>query len=389
VTILHLVLLFMLAAAIVSILAERLRFPYTLALVITGLAVGTLHLFPPIHVTSEALVVFLIVPLLFEGSLRLPPAELRTYGWLIGLLAIPGTLIVALAIGGMVAMLWGLPVRTALLLGTIAAAIDPVSVIALIHETRLDSRLGTILEGEAVVNDGVAIVLFTIVMGMGASGFFGGARQFIWLLGAGGLVGVGLGVVISYTIGQIRLPQVEALGSLILAIAAFVLAETLGASGVIAVVVAGIAFGSYGLQNLTKEAQEVHRSIWDFIAFLANSVLFLLIGLEVPGELLLHHAGLIAIVVLTALAVRAITVYLFSAVHTRTLVAVPMEWRHVLIWGGLRGGVAIALILNLPADLLGRDAVAAAVFGLVIFTLLAQGLSIRPMIRWVGLMRET
>lgn len=269
--------------------------------------------------------------------------------------------------------------------GAIAAAIDPVSVIALIREARLDSRLGTILEGEAVINDGLAIVLFTLVMRPETAGFSGATIRFIWLAGAGGLIGVVLGVGISSVIGRIHLPQVEPLGSLILAIGAFIVAEAFGASGVIAVVLAGIVFGSYGLQKLSDAAQETLRSIWDFIAFLANSVLFLLIGLEVPGGLLLHHASLIVGVVLSALAMRALAVYLFSAIHTRVLPSIPMSWRHGLVWGGLRGGVAIALVLNLPPTLPSRDTIVAAVYGLIVFTLLVPGLSMRAVMRWVGI----
>jgi len=396
-TLLQLALLFMIVAAIVSVAAERLRLPYTIALVITGLAAGNLNLFPPIHATPEILLTLFIVPLLFEGSLRLAPGDLRAYGWLIAALAIPGTLIAALGIAWATSAFWHLPGRTALLLGTIAAAIDPVSVIALIQEARLDHRLGAILEGEAVLNDGVAIVLFTLVAAPHALGLLEVGSRFVWLLAAGGVVGVLLGVAVSHALGHVRQPLVEALSSLILAVGAFIVAERIGASGVIAVVLAGIVFGSYGLQNLTETSRQILRTLWDVIAFLANSALFLLIGLAVPAGLLLGHAGLIAVVILTALAVRAISVYAFSAVCAPARAPIPTNWRPVLVWGGLRGGVALALVLDLPAvlpdagsaGLPGREAVAAAVLGLVVFTLLGQGLTIRLVMQAVGLLRRS
>ncbi len=378
-------LLFMIVAAVVAVLAERVRLPYTIALVLAGLAVGNFHLFPPISVTAEILLIFLIPPLLFEGALRLSPADLRTYGWLIGLLAIPGTLLAALALGGIVAAFFHLPGRAALMLGAIAAAIDPVSVIALIREARLDTRLGAILEAEAVLNDGVAIVLYTVVASPKVTGLVQGTGQFVWLLGMGSLVGIVLAVIVSHGLRRTTQPPVEALGSLILAVGSLVAAESLGASGIIAVALAGLVFGSYGLSHLREPDRETVRILWDVIAFLANAVLFLLIGLEVPAALLVRHGGLIAVVVLTALAVRTLAVYGFCAVSGRA-VSRERGWRTVLVWGGMRGGVAVALVLGLPAGMPGRDAVAAAVFGLVVFTLLGQGLSISAVMRGAGLL---
>jgi Na+:H+ antiporter len=381
-SVLNVALLLMIVAAVVSVIAELLRFPYTIALVITGLVVGNLHLLPHIPVTPELLLTLFIPPLLFEGGLRLPPEHLRSYGGLIGLLAIPGTVIAAVAIGGMAAAAFHLTLRSALLLGAIASAIDPVSVIALIKETGLDARLGAILEGEAVLNDGVAIVLFTVIAGGLAGGLAVAAGQFLWLLGGGIVVGALIAAAVSYALRRTYQASVEALGSLIAALASLIAANSLGVSGVIAVVLAGVVFGSYGLGYLTDAGRDTVRTLWDVIAFLANSVLFLLIGLQVPAILLVRHAGLIAAVILTALAVRAATVYGFSGMVSRSI---PSGWRALLTWSGLRGGVAIALLLGLDQRLPGRDAVVAGTFGLVIFTLLAQGLSIRPLMRRVGL----
>jgi CPA1 family monovalent cation:H+ antiporter len=378
-------LFFLIVAAAVSIIAERLRFPYTAALVLAGLAAGGLRLLPPVHVTSGEVLILFVLPLLFEGSLRLDPGDLRAYGWLITVLAIPGTLVAALGIAAAAVAAFHPPLHTALLLGSIAAAIDPVSVIALIREARLDRRLGTILEGEAVLNDGVAIVLFTIAARSGAVTPSGAAAQFVWLLVGGAIVGAGLGTGVSYILGHVRQPLVEALGSLILAIAAFIAAEHIGASGVIAVAIAGTIFGSYGPQNLTEAGREAMRTLWEVIGFLANSALFLFIGLAVPGRLLAAHAGLILVVIASALAVRALAVYPLSGWLGRPPAPVPAAWRHILVWSGLRGGVAIALVLDLPAGLPARAAVEAAVFGLVVFTLLGQGLTVRPVMRWAGL----
>lgn len=382
---LNVALLLLVVAAVVSIIAELLRFPYTIALVITGLVVGNLHLVPHIAVSPEVLLTFFIPPLLFEGGLRLPPEHLRSYGWLISLLAIPGTVVAAFTIGGIAGAGFHLPLHSALLLGAIASAIDPVSVIALVRETRLDARLGAILEGEAVLNDGVAIVLFTVIAGGLVGGLATAVWQFVWLLVGGIVIGTLVAAAVAYALRRTYQASVEALGSLIAALASFVAADSIGVSGVIAVVMAGVVFGSYGLRFLTDAGQDTVVTLWDVVAFLANSVLFLLIGLQVPIVLLVHHAGLIAAVVLTALAVRAVTVYSFSAVGRAVSRPIPSGWRALLTWGGLRGGVAIALVLGLNQRLPGRDAIVAGTFGLVVFTLLAQGLSVRSLVRRVGL----
>jgi CPA1 family monovalent cation:H+ antiporter len=385
-TALSLALWFMLVAAAVSIVTERLRVPYTIALVIAGLVIGNMHLAPSITVTPEVLLTLLIPPLLFEGGLRLPPQHLKTYGGLIGLLAIPGTLLTALAIGWTVTVLFHLDLRSALLLGAIVSAIDPVGVLALLREARLDIRLGTVLEGEAVLNDGVAIILFTIVGGGVAAGILGAGLQFIWLLGGGVAVGTLVAVATSYVLGRTQQPLVEALGSLIVALGALLAASSIGTSGIIAVVTAGVVFASYGPRHLTDFGLETVRTLWDVIAFLANSMLFLLIGLEVPAALLVQHWPLIAVVIGAAFVIRAAIVYAFTSIwQTRTRLF-PSAWRYVLVWGGLRGGVAIALALNLARGIPGREAILASAFGVVVFTLLVQGLSMRPLMRRVGLL---
>ena len=384
-TALSLALRFMLVSAAVSIVTERLRVPYTIALVVAGLAIGNMHLGQPVSVSPEVLLLVLIPPLLFEGGLRLPPQHLKTYWGLIGLLAVPGTVVTALALGWMTSGLFHLPLRSALLLGAIVSAIDPVSVQALMRELGLDLRLLTVLDGEAVLNDGVAIILFMIVSSAGASGPVPILLRFAWLLGGGMAVGAAVAAATSYALGRTRRPQVEALGSLIAALGALLAAGAFGASGVVAVVTAGVVFARYEAGNLTEAGRENVNVVWDMIAFLANSVLFLVIGLEVPAALLLRYWPLIAALAAAGLAVRALVVYGCVAAW-RSRAQVPGAWVRLLSWGGLRGGVAIALALGLDPATPGHDAVVAGAFGMVIFTLLVQGLTVRPVMRRSGLL---
>lgn len=385
--VLHIALVFLLSAAAVSLAAAYIRVPYTIALVLVGLVVGHWHVGPSVLITPEAIFLLLILPLLFEGGLRLSLGDLLRYGGLIGSLAVFGTLLAAAIIGGAAVLVWHLPLRSAFLLGAIASAIDPVSVIALVREAALDRRLGTILAAEAVFNDGVAIVLFSLASDPQFPGVVQTVWRFVWLLGAGTAVGSLLGLGVGLALSRIQHAQVELLGSLVLALAAFLIADGVGGSGVIAVVAAGIVLGNLAPRVLSETGQVTLRTVWEAITFLANSALFLLIGLATPWGPLIDLRGFIAIIVLAALVARAVGVYGLAAVCGRVFEPVARAWQHVLVWGGLRGGVAIALVLTLPNALPGRHEVATAVYGLVVFTLLAQGLTMHRLLRRVGLLR--
>lgn len=382
--VLYLALGFLATAALVSAIAVRARLPYTVALVVVGLAAGTAHLVPRVAVPPDVIVTALILPLLFEGAIRIPRRHLRTYAPLILALAVPGTVVSAAAIAG-AALLGAVPWRGALLLGAVCAATDPAGVIALVRDAALDERLGTVLEGEAVLNDAVAIVLFTLAMALPPD-LPRAAAAFVWLLAGGAAAGCLIGAGVAFALRGITDPVVEAIGSLVAAVAAYLAANAVHASGVIGVVAAGLAFAELAGRSLTPAGSETVRVVWDVIAFLANSALFLLVGLVVPLPLLARYAGLIAAVAVAALASRALIVYGSAALLARRSAPFPVVWRHVTVWGGLRGGVAVALVLALPA-LPQRAAVAAGILGTVVWTLVGQGLLMRPIMRLTGLER--
>jgi monovalent cation:H+ antiporter, CPA1 family len=382
---------FLATASLVSTLAARARIPYTTALVVVGLAAGALRIVPPVPVTPGLILGGLLVPLLFEGAVRIPRRPLLVYAPLILALAVPGTLLSAAVIAAAV-LAAGLPWPAALVMGAVCAATDPAGVIAHVRERRLDERLGTVLEGEAVLNDAVAIVLFTLAAAAGlrqgtAAPLSAGAAAaaFVWLLVGGAAVGAVIGAVVGYALLGVTDAVVEAIGSIVAAVASYAAAEAIHASGVVSVVAAGVAFAGLAERGLTPAGLETVEAVWDVIAFLANSALFLLVGLIVPWALVVRHGTLIAIVVAAAFAARVLGVYGFSAAFARPASPVPMPWRHVLVWSGLRGGVAVALVLALPPDLPYRDAVAAGILGLVIWTLIGQGLLVEPLMRWIGL----
>jgi monovalent cation:H+ antiporter, CPA1 family len=376
---------FLATAALVSTVAARLRVPYTTALVVVGLAAGALRIVPAVSITPSLIVGGLIVPLLFEGAVRIPRGPLGVYAPLILALAVPGTLISAAVIAVAAAAGAGLPWAAALVVGAVCSATDPAGLIALVRESRLDERLGAVLEGEAVLNDAVAIVLFTLAAGAAPLGAGAAAAAFVWLLVGGAAAGTVIGAAVAFALLGVTDAVVEAIGSIVAAVASYAAAEAIHTSGVIGVVAAGVAFAGLAGRGLTPAGRETVEAVWDVIAFLANSALFLLVGLVVPWSLLVRHAALIGIVVAAALAARALAVYGFSAWLARPGAPVPPAWRHVLVWSGLRGGVAVALVLALPAGLPYRDAAAAGILGLVIWTLIGQGLLVEPVMRWTGL----
>jgi Na+:H+ antiporter len=384
VDLLHFTLFFLLAAAVIAVAAERIRLPYTTALVLVGLAVGLAQFSLPITITPQGLFTLLILPVLFDGGLHLSLHDLLAHKWLVALLALPGTILAAAVIFGAGLLLWHLPLRSAFLLGAIVSATDPVGVIALASERRLDRRLSAILEAEAVFNDAVAIVLFTIGSAPVSPGLLRSVGQFVWLLGGGGIVGIAAALAIIVGLSRVHLHLVESLGSVILAIGVFIAADTLGTSGVIAVVLAGVVLGNYGPSSLTEAGHQTLETLWDVITFVANSALFLLIGLATPIRALVELAGPIGVIILASLAARAASVYGFAAAFGGR--AIPKAWQHVMVWGGLRGGVAIALVLDLPKSLPGRYEVVAATYGLIVFTLVVQGLSMGRLMRRVGLL---
>jgi monovalent cation:H+ antiporter, CPA1 family len=380
---LYLGLGFLATAAFVSTIAARVRVPYTTALVIVGLAAGGLHIVPAVPIGPRLIVGGLIVPLLFEGAVRIPRRPLRLYAPLILALAVPGTLIAAAVIAAAAAGA-GLPWTAALIVGAVCAATDPAGVIALVRERRLDERLGTVLEGEAALNDAVAIVLFTLAAAAAPLGAGAAAAAFVWLLVGGAVAGGLTGAAVAYALMGVSDAVVEAIGSLVAAAASYAAAEIIHGSGVIGVVAAGITFAVLAGRGLTPAGRETVKAVWDVIAFLANSALFLLVGIVVPWSLLIRYSALIGVIVLAALVARAVTVYGFTAWLARPTAPIPAAWRHILVWSGLRGGVAVALVLALPPALPYRDAAAAGVLGLVVWTLIGQGWLVEPLVRWTG-----
>ena len=397
-------------AALVAIFIRRIRLPYTVALVIVGLILSFFPNFLGFQASSDLILAILVPPLIFEATLHIPWRRLRSDLLPILLLAVVGTLMGTFLVGSIVRQVLDVPLLAAIAFGALISATDPVAVIAFFRTMGVSKRLTILVEGESLFNDGVAIVIFNLAIGAaavaGSTGeidlTIGEAIVEFLIVAFGGLgVGLFLGYIVSYIVlKNVDDHMIETATTVALAFGSFLAAESFGSiigieglhfSGILAVVAAGMMVGNIGTQNTSPTTQITLDNFWEFMAFAVNSLVFLLIGLEIEIAQLIPNIFPIIVAVLAILVSRAIIVYSLGWVHGRFLQPlrpIPIGYRHVMYWGGLRGAISLALALTLSSDLFG-EAVATELrvmtFGVVLFTLLGQGITIERLIRWLKL----
>ena len=387
-------------AATVGVLTKFVRIPYTIALVLAGLVVAILHAAPEVRITEELVLVLFLPPLLFQAGLHMDLGHLRRQSVPMAALAIPGVVVSMVAVA--LAVRWVLPESVtqphgpwlvALLFGAMLAPTDPISVLATFKRSGVPGPLKTLVEGESLFNDGTGVVLFLILRGAVVGGAAGslsiadGAIQFVVVAGLGIVIGVGVGLAAFWVLTKLDDHVLENAITVVLVWGSFIIAERLHASGVIAVVVAGLIMGNYGsrLAMSTQTRQTIH-TFWESIDFIVNSFVFLLIGVElqdVGGVRRLLDPEILAAVGATYLAIlasRAVMVYPIALTLGRRW---PTGWKHVLFWSGLKGSIPVALVLGLPDSELRAFLVPVA-FGVVLLSLLGQGLTIPALIRVTG-----
>jgi CPA1 family monovalent cation:H+ antiporter len=389
-------------AALVAIISRRIRVPYTVALVAVGLF---LSFFPNpflIDVSSDLILAILVPPLLFEATLQIKWEKLRQDIVPILLLAVLGTLLGTVIVGEIITWVLDVPLLAAFAFGALISATDPVAVISFFRTLGVSKRLGLLVEGESLLNDGVAIVLFSMAVGFAASGIdpaqqgisilWQGLVEFFRVALGGLAVGFILGYVVSYGIlKNLDDHLIEPSTTVALALGAYVIAERFHVSGILAVVAAGLMVGNIGTQNTSPTTRLTLDNFWEFMAFVANSLVFLFIGLEIEIVQMWPNIIPIIVAVLAVLFSRAIVVYGITAIYSRFTSLpqkIPGSYRHVMFWGGLRGAISLALALTLTGDVFGETfarELQVMTFAVVLFTLLVQGITIEALIRRLGL----
>jgi len=387
-----LIIVLVLVATLVAIAVRRIRLPYTVALVLVGLLITIRHPLA-IELTPELILSLFVPPLIFEAAFHLDFGLLRDNLMPILVLAVPGVLLTTLLVGVMVAAGTGLPLATAAVFGALIAATDPVAVIALFRALGVPSRLAVAVEGESLFNDGTAIVVFKIALAAALSGVFepmAGLFDFLRIALGGMAVGLALGWLAAQLIARIDDSLIETTLTTLLAYGAYVVAEQFHVSGVLAVVAAGLLCGNVGTAGMSPTTKIMLFNFWEYLAFLANSLVFLLIGLDVDLPQLWANLGAIVVAVVAVLISRGVAVYGLSwLIHgIKGRPHIPLRWRHVLFWGGLRGAISLALALSLPVALPERGMLEAMTFGVVLFTLLGQGTTIPSLLKRLGLIER-
>ncbi|HEY1799828.1 MAG TPA: Na+/H+ antiporter [Terriglobales bacterium] len=390
----------LIAAALIAVLAARLRIPYTVALVVGGLLLGSFHLpilknlfaHPPDWLTPDVTLVIFLPALLFEGSLKIQLQHLRKNLVPICLLATLGVLAATLICGFAVHWALGMPVLVALVFGAIVAATDPISVLAIFKDTTVGRRLTIIVEGESLFNDGTSVVVFGILFGAVVNSHLSiaaGVRDFFVEVTGGVTVGVVLGFIFSKLTARINDPQIEITLTTILAYSSYLLAQSLHMSGVIATVAAGLMMGNFGMRTgMSWRTRIALWSFWEYASFLINSILFLLIGLQVRVGELLHMWQVILLTIAAVFAGRVLTVYGIVPISNLFTEKIPLRWQHVMVWGGMRGAISLALVLSIGNGFPYRDQLLTMTFGVVAFTIIVQGISMKPLIRLLGIGKD-
>jgi CPA1 family monovalent cation:H+ antiporter len=381
--------LILLIACLVAMISRRLRLPYSVGLVTAGIGLAFVPKAVDIELTRELIFYVFLPPLVFEAALQMR--------WRPFLRALPVTLTLASAGVAIAAACVALGLRVLLgwswmgawLFGVLIAATDPVSVIAAFKEMRVAPRLGMMVESESLLNDGTAAVGFGILVGI-ATGASSGptlvAISILWTIAGGVACGSAVAAAALLLTGRTEDHLVQITLTTIAAYGSFILADRFGMSGVLASLTAGLIVGNVGYRGaLCGDARPHVLAFWQYAAFLANSIVFILIGGHEAHELMSLLTGSAAVVIALVMLGRALSIYPLCLLFRWSAMKVEMPFQHVLVWGGLRGALALALALALPGDLPERRQVITLTFAVVAFSIYAQGLTMPWLIRRLGL----
>jgi monovalent cation:H+ antiporter, CPA1 family len=352
--------------------------PYQVVLAALGIVVGFIPGLPHLHLRSDVILAIFVPPLVFEAALNLDLRALGTVVRPVALLATVGVAVTIALVGSLAHYLLGLDWPAALLLAAILSPTDPIAVVAVVRRSAAPAELAALLEGESLFNDGVGVAAFTVVLGAVAGGGHftaaGIAADFLLLTLLGGAIGALIGLAGAAVVRRTDNVLLEVVVTTLVAYGSYIAANAIGASGVIAVVVAGVAMARGGTWGRHTERW------WARLAILLNVVLFTAIGVGLPGASVVAAAGAVAGGFAILLGARLLLVYLPG-------LGIANRWRQLLWWGGVRGALSVALALAASERLTTGGRVPAIAYGIVAVSLLLQGTVVRPAVRLLKLHR--
>jgi len=371
-------------ATVLGLVSRRARMlPYPVVLAGAGIVVGLLPGEQLPHVGAEVILLAFVPGLVFEAALTLDLPELRRRLLPVGLLATAGVAATVLLIGTLTHLLLGFSWASGMLLGAILAATDPIAVVTLLRQLKAPSGLAAILEGESLLNDGTGVAVFSAVLATilaGAPSFGDAAVRFVEIGVGGAVIGLAVGFLGVALMRAAEDAPLEILATLVIAYGSYLAADIVHASGIVAVVAAGVVIARYGSTTGKLHGTQL-IGFWNLLAFVLNAILFILVGAALPASKLLPVAGLVIAAFVIMLVTRAVPVYgLLTAVDWGAI-SIPWPWRHFTFWAGLRGALSVALALSV-ADLTQVDKrVSIVAYGVVLLSLLIQGGLIAPVAR--------
>lgn len=381
-------IMLLLVASVVAMLTRRLRLPYSIGLVVAGIVLSLIPFAPRVTLTKDLLFTALLPPLLFEAAFFIQWSELRRNFPVIAVLATLGVMLSAgVSAAGMhylVHWQW----ISALIFGALIAATDPVSVIATFKEAKAHGRLLVLIESESLLNDGTAAVAFGVVVALASGQRLGPGQIVTHLLATigGGILCGGLVAFAALLLaGRTTDHLVETTITTIAAYGSFLLADHFGSSGVLATITAGLVVRNVTWGDaISPRGKVAVENFWEYAAFIANSFVFLLIGMHEAAQSFaaVWLPALVAIALVTL--GRAVAIYPCCLLFARSSLRVTAKHQHVLFWGGLRGALALALALSLSPETPLRESIIGISFAVVSFSVFVQGLTVSPLLRRMG-----
>ncbi|MEF8840227.1 MAG: sodium:proton antiporter [Haloarculaceae archaeon] len=390
---------FALAFIIRLVVRNRDRVAFASALVFIGVVVSAVGLSFDLALTDDLILMMFLPTIIFHGTTTIDVRELWRSTNLIVVLTVVGLPLAVVILGAVGTVAFGFPLLVALLFATIILPTDPAAVLSIFDELDVAERLAVTIEGESLLNDGVAVVIFSAVIGafeasgsvtaLATPGALLAIAGDIAVVGGGGLV---LGIVVGY-LGHIAMRRLDDKMSILLltvlvAYGSFLLAEhSLGLSGILAVVGAGLLMGAHEETHHKMSTSESHvQELWTTASFLVTTMLYVLIGAEIRIDAFLGNAGLVVSAAILVIVVRAATIYpLVSGTNLIRGQPVPLYCQHVMVWGGLHTVVPVALVLSLPQGFPFREELQVMVFGVAVISIVVQGLLMPPVLTRLGL----